>query len=120
MVFLLGGFHIGGAEGGKNPSGQRSIGDRRVALHPSVAKHDHAMGVARDIFLVGHQQDRQAPLLVEALEDLHNLNAGSLIEISGRLVGEQNRWIVDQGPRDRHALLLTARKLRRMMSFPPC
>ena len=56
--------------------------------------------------------------LVQFLENPHDFNAGPAVEISGRFVGEQNLWIIDQRARNRDALLLTTRKLTRMMVFP--
>ena len=40
------------------------------------------------------------------------------IEVSGRLVGQQDRWIRGQGAGNRHALLLAAGKLRRAVIEP--
>ena len=42
--------------------------------------------------------------------------AGRAVEIAGRLVGEQQRGLGNQGARDRHALLLAARKLPGIMA----
>jgi hypothetical protein len=41
--------------------------------------------------------------------------AGVRIEIAGRLVREQHGRMGDEGARDRHALLLAARQLLRIM-----
>jgi len=46
--------------------------------------------------------------LVKALEQPHDFDTGGCIQIAGGLVGQQNRRIVDQGARDRHALALSA------------
>jgi hypothetical protein len=40
------------------------------------------------------------------------------IEVPRRLVGEQDRRLGDQRPRDRHALLLAARQLGRLVVAP--
>ena len=41
----------------------------------------------------------------------HDLGAGLRVEVARRLVGQQDRRIVDERARDRHALPLTARQL---------
>ena len=42
---------------------------------------------------------------------------GAAVEVAGRLIGEHDFRIVDQGTRDRDALLLAAGKLAGMMIF---
>ena len=48
------------------------------------------------------------PASMQPREQRHDLGAGLRIEVAGRLVGEQDRRVVDQRPRDRHALALAA------------
>ena len=55
---------------------------------------------------------------IEPDEQVHDLDAARRVEIAGRLVGEQHRWLCDNGPGDRHALHLSARELRRCVRFP--
>ena len=61
---------------------------------------------------------RDAALLVQALEDAHHFDARPRVEVAGRLVGQQDRRVVDQRARDRDALLLAARQLVRMVIRP--
>ena len=56
--------------------------------------------------------------LVQPLKDVHHLDAGSRVEVPGRLVRQQNRRVVDERPRDRDALLLAARELVGVMVGP--
>src|SRR5512146_2873835 len=61
----------------------RGAGGRGVELvapHPSIAEDQHALGVLRNSVLVRDQHDGQ-PLLVEALEDVHDLHRGAAVEI---------------------------------------
>ena len=82
-------------------------------LNKPVADMDDAPGVAGDLGLVRHQDDGDAFLAIELLEHQQDLIAGLRVEVPGRLVGEQERRVVDERPRDRHALLLAAHILYR-------
>ncbi len=68
------------------------------------------MGVQCDIVFVGDEHDGVA-LLVEAFEERHDFVAGGGVEVAGRFVGQQNRWIVDQGASYGNTLALTAGEL---------
>ena len=50
-------------------------------------------------------------LVVQALEQLHDLFAGMGVERSGRLIGQQNFRMVDDRSCNRHSLFLAAGKL---------
>src|SRR5262249_1171698 len=55
------------------------------------------------------------PSLADLLENCRDLSAGAAVEIAGRFIGEQHLRVVDQRAPNGDALLLTARKLARMM-----
>src|SRR6185503_7150218 len=65
--------------------------------------------------VVRHDDDRDPLLLVELTEHLQDFLAGHRVEVARRLIREQQRGLVNQRPRDGHALLLPARKLRRLV-----
>ena len=65
-----------------------------------------------------HQQDRQAVVGVEPLENVDHLQAGVRVEIPGGFVGEQQQRIVDQRARNGDPLLLPARQLGGRMPEP--
>ena len=67
-----------------------------------------------DIVLVGDQDDGQT-LVIEVLEDLHDLDRCAAVEISRGFVRQKDRRAVDQCAGDRHTLLLPAGHLRRKM-----
>ena len=68
--------------------------------------------------VVGDQDDRDAVRLVELLEHAQDLLARAGVEVARGLIGEQQRRTVHQGPGDRHALLLAAGKLGRLVVQP--
>jgi hypothetical protein len=63
-----------------------------------------------DILLVGHDHDR-LPLIVEFLEQPDDLDGRLGVQVARGLVGEQDRGLVDERPRDRDPLPLPARQL---------
>lgn len=73
------------------------------------------MGAAREIEVVGHEHERGPLLTVEFLHEFHHGRAGTRVEVSGGLVGKQDSRTVRKGPRQRDALLLPTRKLRRVV-----
>ena len=64
----------------------------------------------RDVVLMRYQNDRVAAL-VQPREQGHDLDAGRGIQRAGRFVRQQNRRMIHQRARHRHALPLAARKL---------
>ena len=69
----------------------------------------------RQLRIVRHEHQRRLARAVDVEQQLDDLVAGGAVEIAGRLVGEQDRRIVRQRARDRDALLLAARELRRIV-----
>ena len=78
---------------------------------PAVHDRDPVRQGERLLLVVGHVDERDPDLELDPLQ-LH-LELAAELEVEGpeRLVEEQDRGIVDQGPRERHALLLAAREL---------
>src|SRR5205809_7253594 len=67
----------------------------------------------RQLCVVGDEQNRLA-VAVQVTKELHHLLAAPGVERAGRLVGEEERGVVDQGARDGDALLLTTAQSRRV------
>ena len=59
---------------------------------------------------MGDQNKRRAALLMAAEQKLDNVASGSLVEIAGRFVGDDNGGIGCERTRKRDALLLAAGK----------
>ena len=79
--------------------------------------HDEdAVGDLRDHSeVVGDQDHRQAPLLVEVLNQLHDLRLDRDVEGGGRLVGDQDPGLEGKGHRDHRALAHPAGELVRIV-----
>ena len=75
---------------------------------------DRSLGVTRKAWIVGHHADRRAAL-VQLAEESHDCLAVLRVEVSRRLVGEEDQRLARYGPRDGDALLLAARELRGIM-----
>ena len=87
-----------------------ALGVEAVIGDDTVANVDDAMGEFGDVVLVGDEDDGVA-LRMEFVEEAHDLVAGLRIEVSGRLVGEEDGRLVDEGAGNRDALALSAREL---------
>jgi len=75
---------------------------------------DLPVGRRGDVGVVRDEHDGPtAP--VELPEERRDLGAGMAVEVAGRLVGEDQRGLRDQGAGDRHALLLPAAELGRLV-----
>ena len=70
-----------------------------------------------DVVFVRDHDDRLARV-VQLLEHLHDFVAGLGVEVTGRLVGQDDVGVVDQRAGDRDALLLAAGELRRAVIEP--
>ena len=98
----------------RSSGGERDHG----VLTPSIAARAQAHDAAAargERGIVRHQHQRRAALFVAGEQQVDDLPAGVLVEIAGRLVGDENRGIGRQRAGERDALLLAAGKLRRIM-----
>src|ERR1700675_26933 len=82
-----------------------------------VAEHQHTLGEPCDVLFVGHQNNSQS-LVIQILKNLHDFDRRTAVKIASRLVSQQDRRTVDQSSRNRDALLLSARHLRREVLRP--
>src|SRR5438034_7638999 len=87
-------------------------------LEPAVPHADHTRCLGRDRDVMRDEDHGVALLRGESPQQRHDLLAGRRIEISGRLVGEENMRLVCQRARNRDPLLLTAGELRREVLRP--
>src|SRR5690606_1097115 len=80
----------------------------------AVAQPDDALAVRRDLGLVRDDDDRLA-VGVQLVEQREDLDRRLRVEITGRLVREQDGRVRHERPRNRNALPLAARELIRQM-----
>src|SRR4051794_33901343 len=123
-VIWLAGEGAGGAEGAGRA--EPPPPDPYLMLHrlgnvllddAAVEEMDAAVGVAHITRVVGDHRDRRA-LPVQLLQQLHDGLAVFGVEVSGRLVREQDCGVAGDRARDGHTLLLTARELARKVARP--
>src|ERR1019366_1158119 len=72
----------------------------------AVTHGDDAIRIGCDVRFVGHHDDRDALLAIERTEYLHDLVRVARIEIPGRLIRQDEAWVIDQRSGDRDSLLL--------------
>ena len=78
---------------------------------PPVPDINPLPGVAGDVRLVSDHDQGDLFLLIELREDVHDLRARLGVQVSGRLVRQDQGGIVQQRPGDGDPLLLAAGKL---------
>src|SRR5262252_6552883 len=86
-----------------------------LALDPARAQSHHTVATRGERVIVRHQHQRGAALLVASEQELDDLAAGRLVEIAGRLVGDEDGRVGRQRAGERHPLLLAAGELRRIV-----
>ena len=102
----------GGRTSGLRRRGRRVVHAERAAVLDdlAVAQPDHPLGLLGDVGLVRDQHDGAA-FFVQAREDPQDVLGGVRVEVAGRLVGEDQRGVGHDRPRDRDPLLLAAGQL---------
>jgi|SRR5579871_6356297 len=91
---------------------------RLITGDAAVPHGDDASRVRRDGRIMRDQQDGLAVLPVEAFQLSHDFRTGAGIEVTRRLVGQDNLWLVDQGASNGDTLLLSAGQLIGQVSGP--
>src|SRR5690606_1905285 len=87
----------------------RSAGRRLDGELAILEKQPWMLEARQQGLAVGRHHDRRAET-VELFEQVHDAHADRLVDIAGRLVRQQQAWLVDHRARDGDALLLAARK----------
>src|SRR5437870_13902071 len=93
----------------------RSSGKNFIAaLHPGL-RAQHAFSETHDAAgargghrIARHHDDGLVQLAMEVVEQREDLARGFGVEVSGRLVGQEQWRVADESARDGHPLLLTA------------
>src|SRR5690606_22265636 len=99
--------------GGETSCSRGGVRDDRA-----VRETDRAPCAPGEVGVVRDEHERRAALAVQLLEQLDDRFAGRRVEVARRLVGEQDSRLVDERAGERDALLLAARKLRRIVVEP--
>ena len=82
----------------------------KIAQHAPVAQSHHAVAMRGNLVLMGND-DHGLPLRMKLAKQREDLGGGRAVEISRRLVGQQNRRRVEDRARDGNALALATGKL---------
>ena len=82
-----------------------------VARDAAVLERDHAAAHLVDHLAVVRRHDDGRARAVDPVEQLHDPHGRVRVEVPRRLVADEQRRVVDEGARDRDALLLAAGEL---------
>ncbi len=81
----------------------------------AVLQAQDALAAARQLEVVGHEDQGRAALAVEPEDELDHRVRGVAVQVAGRLVAEEDLRAVDEGAGQGDPLLLAARELDRIM-----
>ena len=79
-----------------------------IGKNETVTNMDNALRMLRDIRFVRDENNGASELLIQFLERAENYLAGRRVQITGRLVGENERWVVNERACNGNALYLSA------------
>ena len=82
----------------------RTILDTRY--QPAFFERERPVAAACERQIVSDENRRELVSAVQAFQEFEDHFAGPVVEVSGRLVGEKNRGIANQGTGEDHPLLL--------------
>ena len=93
-------------------------GGGHVALDMAGAQADDAVAAAGELEVVGDEDEGRAAVALQGEQEVDDRAARALVEVAGRLVGDQDRRVRRDRAGDRDALLLAARELGRVVVQP--
>ena len=88
-----------------------------IRFHQSIAEPHNAVGIVGDVVFVRYHDDGVAAV-VQVLEERHNFIGCFRIQVSGRLIGQDDAGVVHQRPGNGHPLALPARKFVGFVIYP--
>src|SRR5437660_7208348 len=90
----------------------------RRRFHSPRQQPNDSVAIHNDIKIVRNHDNSQAVTAVQVAEQLDDLAPGSGVEVSGRLIGQQDARLIDQGTGDGGTLHLAAGQFARPMPEP--
>src|SRR6186997_689870 len=94
------------------------IGVAQLLDDAAVREEEHAIGDGGGVRVMGDHDGRLPVVRDHLAHEVENLGARGGVEVSGRLVREDDGWPRRESAGDGHTLLLAARELRRPVSAP--
>ena len=86
-----------------------------ILNHFTVPQPDRFLCETRDLWVVRHQYERRSGVGIQFEHDVNHRPACLRVQISRGLVGEKDKGLVNERPRQRDALLFAAGQLSRKM-----
>jgi len=85
----------------------------QVADDATVFHAHYPLRALRDGLAMGDHDQSRPPLPVQPIEQVEHVRGVARVQVARWLVRQHERRLVDQRPRDRHALAFADRQLRR-------
>ncbi len=70
------------------------------------------------LFIMTHQDDGEAVVPVESMDQIHDLTAGRAVQVAGRFIGQKKFRILDERAGDGNPLLLPSGQFRGQVVDP--
>ena len=90
-----------------DPVVEREVG-LSLLFDPAVDQLDASRGSVCDLKIVGHQDETHSFRGVDVLEQRDNCIGCARIQVAGRLVGQDDGWMIDQRARNSHPLFFSS------------
>ncbi|CAK09093.1 conserved hypothetical protein [Rhizobium johnstonii 3841] len=90
--------------------GRKTVRSRPSADDAAIGQLDRPIKKIQRTGIMGDNHDPGSPDVGNLPEKFDHLTAANTVECCGRLVGQDESWIVGQGTSNRDALLLAAGK----------
>ena len=106
--------------GFSTPDGMRSRALSRHLRDPALLERDGAAADQPDQLAIVRRHQHRGPAGVHLAQEVHDLQRQVGIEVTGGLVGEEERRVVDQRPGDGNALLFPTGQIDAGKAFIRC
>src|SRR6187431_797681 len=81
----------------------------------AIDERDGSIRLGSNLRVMGHHDYSEVLLAIQPAQDFHDFLAGVLVEVTGRLVGQENMRSRDECAGDGGALHFAARKFTRLV-----
>jgi hypothetical protein len=94
------------------------LGWRAILDDHATPEANNPLGLLGEFNIVRHEDEARTSFLMQSEQELDDHLAGLNIQIPGGFISKQNPWLANEGAGQGDTLLLTSRKLHRIVLEP--